>query len=761
MPIETRLVNELRQVCEQLSQAGKLASRDQLAAYYDTFRERFGAEKLASLTGETLLEAMHEHSNSDSLVYWLEFKNDEEFPTHLFGGIGGGNALKFGIYRRKETGEWMTGTAKKQRTITTDEAVGYARKHRDQLLKAVELVDALPEYGTDDDYLSLQASLDVEAPDLVKLAWTHKYLSMLFPRKVDDFHSAQFAHFNLIKLLQLPPDGDGRYLWGGRLVALARELDIPVNWLTFAMNHRHGRPHRYWRVGTTSGKTKEDLWPFMRDENCVAVGWTKLGDLSWLEPTAKSKQQLKELIEKEYPNAPSKVGQDVSQVFGFIHHMSEGDLIVASRGHTALAIGRLLDTGYEYVPSTMFPHCRRVQWLDVGEWPIPEPEIRRTTFYEFRKHPINRVEIEKRLLGASPSLPPIELRGIPGRIQSILERKKQVILYGPPGTGKTHWAQTAARELAAQHRFHRRFEELAPEQQGQILGTPAQPHGNVRVCCFHPAYGYEDFMEGYRPHREKGQLSFELRDGIFKQLCLDAQAAPHQRFYLIVDEINRGDIPRIFGELLMVMEADKRGQSILLPVSGEAFSVPPNVCLIGTMNTADRSIALLDTALRRRFGFVELMPDVAVLGDAVIEGIPLGPWLDALNQRICTHVGADARNLQVGHAYLLNGGRPVHDMAAFTKILREDIVPLLEEYCYEDYAALESILGKGLVDAQRQLIRHEMFERSARDALVTALLAPCADLVTSTQAVASEDDQAEEDESGDENGPADEEGDEQ
>ena len=110
-----------------------------------------------------------------------------------------------------------------------------------------------------------------------------------------------------------------------------------------------------------------------------------------------------------------------------------------------------------------------------------------------------------------------------------------------------------------------------------------------------------------------------------------------------MDEINRGDIPRIFGELLTLLELDKRGVAVNLPVSGDRFMVPPNLYVIGTMNTADRSIALLDTALRRRFGFVELMPDTAMFGSMSVEGsIPIGPWLDALNDRIREHLGRDA-----------------------------------------------------------------------------------------------------------------------
>jgi 5-methylcytosine-specific restriction enzyme B len=327
------------------------------------------------------------------------------------------------------------------------------------------------------------------------------------------------------------------------------------------------------------------------------------------------------------------------------------------------------------------------------------------------------------------------LEGIPGRVQGILERKGQAILYGPPGTGKTYWARKTAFELAALRAFGRSA-ELSTEQKLEVEGTATRP-GLVRCCTFHPAYGYEDFLEGFRPHTNQAEnLTFRLRDGIFKTICNDAKQKPERDFFLLVDEINRGDIPRIFGELLTTLELDKRGFSVNLPVSQEVFSVPKNLYVIGTMNTADRSIALLDTALRRRFGFVELMPDVSVFGSASVEGsIPLGPWLNALNDRVRAHLGRDGRNLQVGHAYLLANGKPVTDFSRFVRILTEDIIPLLEEYCYEDFNTLTQILGKDMVDEAKQRIREELLVPSRREELIQALLSPAPEIVTSPDAV--------------------------
>jgi 5-methylcytosine-specific restriction enzyme B len=171
---------------------------------------------------------------------------------------------------------------------------------------------------------------------------------------------------------------------------------------------------------------------------------------------------------------------------------------------------------------------------------------------------------------------------------------------------------------------------------------------------------------------------------------------------------------------MTVIEQDKRDVTVALPVTGSVFAVPRNVLLIGTMNTADRSISLLDTALRRRFGFVELMPDSAQLAGRYAGELPLGAWLDALNKRLRQHLKRDARNLQIGHAYLLPP-QPITSISEFARILRDDIIPLIEEYCYDDFGTLREILGPELVDTEEGRIREEMFLPNREQDLVLAL----------------------------------------
>lgn len=731
---------------------GEMFTEARLRQQYETFADRFGPDVLSDLEGEELLNRMHDHSDQDSLVYWLEFKSDEDFDTKRFGSIAGGSAMKFRIFRRSETGHWQAGDKKnKPVDISVEEGIAIATLHRDQLLAGAALLSELPDDATDDDYAELQDQLDELAPDVGRLAWGHKYFSLLFPEKLDDYHSPEWQRFHLMKLLQLPPEGDGRYVCAGRFVSAAAEVGLPMNHFTAALNEVQGRLHYYWRVGTSEGDTQTSHWPMMRDRECVAVGWNELGDLSWVESKRESKNKLKALLAEKYPSTPQAEGRAAAELSNFIAKINEGDVIWAASGATVLGIGRVSGP-YRHEPEFEFCHQRSVEWLSLEEWATPIHEGLQSSVREIKKYPENIVETERRIQHPPPVVDPPEpvVRGLTGirlddtqgRIQSVLDRKSQVIVYGPPGTGKTYWSVETARELAAIANFGKRHNRLSDEQQMQITGDN-ESSGLVRMCCFHPSYGYEDFLEGYRPTTTGGNVSFELRSGIFKKLCHDAASNADRHYFLIVDEINRGDIPRIFGELLTTLEKDKRGKPITLPVSQESFVVPKNVYLIGTMNTADRSITLLDSALRRRFGFAELMPDGKVLRDTKVSGIPLRAWFESLNARIREHVGRDARNLQIGHSYLMQSGSPIKEIASLRRALRDDIIPLLEEYCYEDYATLARILGTDLVDTVNLTIRQSLLDAGQEEALVQALLAPCPEIVTTTEAISSDESESE------------------
>lgn len=732
MPLDPRIAARLEATRKSMEQRGRLVPAERVDTYLANFRARFGPDRLRAVSGRALLELMHQHGNHESLVYWLEFKDDEEFAQRTFGSIAGGSAFKFRLFQRAETGAWASGNALAPRTLSIEEAAQMAESHRAQLLAAFEAIQALPADADPDAYRALQQRIDEVAPDLASLGWAHKYLFLLAPDRLDDYHAPYWQRFMYLKLLQEPPEEDRRYEAAWLFTATARELGWRMPHLTAVQNECFGEPCRYWRVGTSSN-AGESHWARMKERGCIAVGFNPMGDLSDITPDAKGREALRERMRPHQPNAQTLTNQ-ANQLFNFARGAQPGDLVVAADGDQVLGIGRI--TGeYAYEPQFPFKHVRPVDWISFEWFKLPAPsEVRQTTFKEI-KGSANQLELERRLLepGERPSprnvpvapraaestapWPVPNLPGVAGRIQAALERKGQVIVYGPPGTGKTFQAERALRDLAALQNFNAPFQALAPEQRTAVLGDDRWG-GFVRLVSFHPGYGYEDFIEGYRPSAEGSTIGFALRDGIFKRLCADAAARPDRRFYLLVDEINRADVPRVLGELMTVLELDKRGKGVLLPLSGVRLRIPENVRVVGTMNTADRSIALLDAALRRRFAFIELMPDDLAL-ETESGDVDPSALLRSLNARIRQHVKRDARSLQVGHAYFLEAGKPITDLRRLGRILQDDVVPLVQEYCYDDPEALRAILGTGFVEAEGDGVRTSVFERS--DELLAAL----------------------------------------
>jgi hypothetical protein len=264
---------------------------------------------------------------------------------------------------------------------------------------------------------------------------------------------------------------------------------------------------------------------------------------------------------------------------------------------------------------------------------------------------------------------------------SVLRRKKNIVLQGAPGTGKTF----IARRLAY-----------------LLLGEKDETR--VATTQFHPTTSYEDFVQGFRPD-ENGD--FRLRNGMFYKFCRQAQAQPNQPHVFIIDEINRGNLSKILGELMLLIETDKRSLEYAVPLTysgdtSETFYVPDNVYLIGTMNTADRSLSLVDYALRRRFSFVELIPGfdsprfdsvLADMGVSVETIMKLKSRMVRLNILIASDERSLGRGFCIGHSFFVPSEKIVDGAAWLREVMEYEIVPLLEEYWVDDSKKLAEALA--------------------------------------------------------------------
>jgi hypothetical protein len=490
------------------------------------------------------------------------------------------------------------------------------------------------------------------------------FTSQDYTTSLEDYTDASWAMLATVEesneLLQGP---------GLEGVRPADAWDMLCHWLVTTIKHPLGGAVVTWKVAP--GELAE-IWDQCREGEYIGVGWTEFPDLSDLDRSTFDSHRDNVIATRPELH---RTKSGLEQLWRFARQIREGDRIVANRGTSeVLGIGTV--TGpYYYVEGADFPHRLPVSWDDVTARRVNKPGWRKTVV---RLKPDDLEEIENSATltpggrireppttyDEGPAIPPQNLQLPYPRTLLLeetgvstdelddwleaLEHKRQIVLYGPPGTGKTWIAERLARHVVA------------------------ETDGYLDVLQFHPSYAYEDFLQGLRPiPTDGGYPRYEVIDGRFVKFCSEAsrRAGP---CVLIIDEINRANLSRVFGELMYALEY--RDREVRLAVDGTPFQIPRNVRIIGTMNTADRSIALVDHALRRRFAFIRLAPRFETLSRYHEErGTSVDGLIDVLRE-----VNADIADThyEIGTSFFL-----VEDLETrLPAIWRMEIEPYLEEY---------------------------------------------------------------------------------
>ena len=434
------------------------------------------------------------------------------------------------------------------------------------------------------------------------------------------------------------------------------------------------------------------LWNEFYEQGMVGIGWDALGDLSRFE----SQDEIATTLLENRTEAGPFPSNDSLCCYQFSHEMKVGDLILAKIGRKKILGGGIVTSGYIFDPTRPeYKHIRKVRWVTKEKNEFPGTGVTVKTLTEISRYPsfkeLAEAYVAESIVAEKSVAEPYSIEHalqdlfIPdGELKNIIataKRKKNIILQGPPGVGKTFVSKRLAYLLMG---------EKDPTR--------------IEYIQFHQSYSYEDFVQGWRPNSSGG---FNLKNGSFYDFCERARSDLGRTYVFIIDEINRGNLSKIFGELLMLIESDKRGlaNAIKLTYSeteADRFAVPENVFLIGLMNTADRSLALVDYALRRRFAFFKLSPQfnsdkfesniINAGGSAsIVEAIRIK--INRLNQVISSQKRDLGPGFEIGHSYFCPTDPIVSSTTWYESVIESEIKPLIEEYWFDDPEKVDELVS--------------------------------------------------------------------
>lgn len=434
------------------------------------------------------------------------------------------------------------------------------------------------------------------------------------------------------------------------------------------------RDVHYWMYSPGESASKWD--EFFR-KGIMAIGWGEIGDIKGFSTQKAIKARMNEVFgtDSSYTNASHALWQ-------FANEIEPGDVVFVKRGTHDL-IGRgVVTSDYQYdaAGEEEYKNIRTMNWTNRCELQLPERTALKTltdiTVYTEKVDKLNELIEDIKPIEIDPGVRTYPVYSEEdflnevfmseadyAHVTGILKTKKNLILEGAPGVGKTFAAKRLAYSLMGEKDINR-----------------------VMMVQFHQSYSYEDFVMGFRPAKD----GFELRTGAFYNFCKKAEVDSDNDYFFIIDEINRGNLSKIFGELFMLIENDKRGVQLQLLYSDEKFSIPPNVYIIGMMNTADRSLAMLDFALRRRFAFFDLKPGFETDGFKQYQDIldnekfnALVQCVERLNQTIASDESL-GEGFCIGHSFFCSLTQDKIEEGVLNGIVEYELIPLLKEYWFDE-----------------------------------------------------------------------------